>query len=155
MSCLIVDDLMDGTVITQNFKIHRDTDIHVIRPRFYKHGVATTDITLKVYQDGIELASSIVTAAEINAAIPEAYFHGFIRFDFDSHINLHTAEGETKTEYYFTVEGVGGTDLAFISLVRQWEQHIYTVYQDGVELDEATNDLIEPYGFEIYEHKYT
>ncbi len=158
MSCLLVDELLPGTIISQHFRTYRDTDVAAIRFGVYKHNNTVADIKLSVYQDDVLIAESkVITAAEINAAWAQPYAYGLLKFEFENHLNLHVKEGETKTEYEMRVESNNGTNLAFLGVYRKWEEQIYLGYNtpDTATFEQAVNDTIEPYHFEIYEYKYT
>ncbi len=154
MSTLILDELYDGIVADQEVSLKRDHNLSHVRPWIYKHGTCTTTLTLSVLQDGTVLAQSIITPAEINAEITEDYFHGFLRFDFDA-LSLRVAEGNTEEPYTFRLEGSGGTDTNFVGIVRNWDLKIYDTYGDDVTDNQAVNDMIEPFGYELFEYKYT
>lgn len=157
MSCLLVDELLPGRVVTQHFLIHRDTDLKHIRVKIYKNLNTSGNLKLSLY-DGDTLLTEFkeITASEINAEMVEDYGYGFIRFDLvdQEFVSLHLKEGESKTEYNWRLESDVGTDIAFIGVIREYENQIYQVRQDGIETYQATNDSIEPYAFEIYEYKY-
>jgi hypothetical protein len=42
----------------------------------------------------------------------------------------------------------------FVGIVRRYEQKFYDTYGDGVEDNEAPNDLVEPLGFELFRWSY-
>lgn len=155
MSCLLVDPIIDATV-KQHFKIKRDIDVAHIRVNIYKHRNTVADLKLSIYQDGVLLAESkTISAAELNDEMNEDFAYGMVRFDFENFVNLHVKEGETETEYEWRLDSVGGTEAGFLATIRQYENKTFKIYYDGlVEQDEAPNDAIEPYGFEIYDYKY-
>ena len=155
MSTLLLDELYDGVEAPQEFTIPRDMDLAHIRIWLYKHGSCTTDLTLEVYQGATLLATSTVTATEINDEIPATYFHGQVRFDFDPVLCLRVAEGNSEEEFRFVLSGSGGTLSNFVGIVRNWYDKFYETYGTDVVAGQAPNDFVEPFGFELFEYKYT
>ena len=154
MSTLVTDELFDGVIAPQNFTIDRDLDICSIRVHLYKHNTATTDLTLRLYQDAELLREVTITAAEINECVPATYAHGMFNFDLEN-LALRRKEGETSTVYRWELEGTGGSDTNFMAVVRIYENKIYETTGEGVVDGEAPNDYVEPFHFELFELKYT
>jgi len=152
LSTLLVDELFNGVVAEQNFRIKRNISISSIRPWVYKHGtIPAGTFELSLVEGGNVLATSTIDASEINA-IQGTYAHGSIRFDFNNVI-LNIPETETFKEYTmrFTFSAAFDNDN-FLGLVRRWEAKTYPTYGTGVINGEAPNDSVEPYGLEIYEY---
>lgn len=155
MSTLIVDELFDGVVFDQEFKIFRDIDVAVIRPWVYLHGtLADGELQIEILEGSTVLLTQTLTTAEINAAKTETYAHGFMRFCFDA-LSLRVPEGATEATYRFKLSMINYTDDSnnFLGIVRNWENRIRDLYGSGVIGNQAPNDFIEPAGFEIHEYR--
>lgn len=151
----MIDELYSGTVIEQTFKITKDVSIAHVRPWVYLEGTLSDgELELTIVQDGTDLLTITVDYTEINTAKTESFAHGFLRVDFDNLI-LHLDETEVEQEYVLKYRMVNHTTDTnnFIGLVRQWENKIYATYGVGVIGNEAPNDSVEPFGFELYEYK--
>jgi len=149
---LVVDELFDGITFPSKFRIKRSMNVAHIRPWIIKWGTpATGELVVQVYQNDELLAESVRTSEEINAEVTGTYFHGMIRFDFDSLQLNHDRESE-YTEYELRVFMRGYTDDTnnFIGLNRRYELKIYDTYGEGVVNGEAPNDMVEPLGYELY-----
>lgn len=155
MSTLLIDELYNGVVFEQNFKINRNTNLAHIRPWIYKQGTLQNGVFQCQVLDGVTvLATSTIDYTDINTAITGTYAHGFLRFDFDS-LALRIPEGQTEKEYTVKFEMTSHiTNTSnFISIVRRWELKSYNTYGDVVG-NEAVNDAIEPAGLELFEYVY-
>ena len=153
MSDLVVNELFDGVVFSQIFRISRNINIKHIRPNVYLHGtLATGDFQLEILKGATVLLTKQINFVDINAAKTETFAHGFIRFDFDS-LSLNVGEGNTKEEYIlrFTMQNYVDDVDNFLGIVRNWEFKINDIFGSGVVDNQAQNDMIEPAGFEIYE----
>jgi len=155
MSTLVQDKLEPGIIFPQKFKINRDLQVAHIRPWIYKQGTLVDgDLTCEVYENGTLLATSTINYQDINDAIIAPYFHGFIRFDFESLV-LHLEEGQTESEYEvrFYMDNHTLDNSNFIAINRNWDLKIYNTYGPGVVSNQAINDMIEPAGLEIFEYR--
>jgi len=155
MSTLLLDELYDGVVFPQNFKVSKSMNGAHIRPWIYKQGtLADGALTCRVYEGATLLSTKTISFSEINTEIPATYAHGFIRFDFPS-LSLKVDEGETEHEYTVQFEMVGYTTDTdnFVGICRRWELKTYPTYGPGVIDNEAPNDSVEPAGLEIFEYK--
>lgn len=152
---LNVDELHDGIVFPQNFRIRRSMNVSHIRPWIIKWQNPVGELVVQVLQDDELLAESVRTATEIAAEIPGTFFHGFIRFDFESLQLNHDRENEwTEYEIRVFTRNSGFDNQNFFGTIRQYELKIYDTYGNGVIDNEAPNDMVEPLGFEIYEREY-
>ena len=155
MSTLVVDELNPGVQFDQKVKIARDINVSHIRPWVYiQSPLVDGDFKLTVLQGATELATSIINYVDINAAMTEAYFHGYLRFDFDS-LFLGVAQGNTEEEYTFRFEMINSNfnSTFFLAVCRIWDIRFYDIYGTGVVAGEPPNDMVEPAGLEIYEYK--
>ena len=154
MSTLLVDELYDGVIAPQNFTIDRDLDICSVRVHLYKHDTATSDVTIRLYQDATLLKEATITANQINECVPETYAHGMFNFDLGN-TALRLKEGESSTVYRWELEGQGGSETNFMGVIRIYENKIYETTGEQVVDGEAPNDFVEPFHFELFEIKYT
>ena len=155
MSTVIYCPLEPDTPHDQSIKIKRRVNIAHIRPWLYIQGpLVDGDLKLTVLQGATELASSTINYTDINAAMGDTYNHGFIRFDFDS-LFLGVADGNIEQEYIIRLEMINHTldNNFFIGYVRQWENPLYSRYGDVDLNGEPINDMISPYGLELYEYR--
>lgn len=155
MSCLVYDRFRAGLQFPQKIKITREYNIAHVRPWVYLQGdIQDGSFKVTVSDGATELATSEITATEINTAKTLQFFHGFIRFDFDS-LALKIPEGVTEKEYTFTFEMINHSDDSanFVAMVRSWDYPIYTIYGDDVVDGEPPNDAVTPGGLELYERK--
>lgn len=153
---LVVDELYDGVVFEQNFRIQRTMNVAHFRPWIYKQGTLVDGVfTLEILQNGELLKTSTIDYTEINSAVPSTYGHGYIRFDFDS-LQLNHDRKQAYTEYTVKLYMSGHTTDTnnFIGTIRRYELKFYDTYGTDVLLGEAPNDMVEPLGFELYEYKY-
>lgn len=124
-----------------------------IRPWIVKWGtILDGDLVLQVLQNDEVLVESVITSAEINVEIPGTYFHGQIRFDFDS-LQLNHDRQDLYTEYALKLFMRNHTTNTtnFIGAIRRYELKFYDTYGEGVINNEAPNDMVEPLGFELFE----
>lgn len=155
MSTLLVDQLFNGTVFAQKIKVKRDVSVAHIRPWIFLPGIlADGQFQCEVFQGATLLATSQIDYTDINAVKTETYAHGFIRFDFDSLI-LRLAEGESETEYIFKFSMQNHTTdtVNYLGIVREWDAKSAVLYGDVDTGNQATNDSIEPCGYQIYEYR--
>ena len=148
MSTLIVDELYDGVLFSQPFKINKNTSLAHIRPWVYAQGTLVDgDFRCTVKEGSTILAMDTINFATINAGMLDTYNHGFIRFDFDSLV-LRLPEGVTEKEYTIEYEMINHTTDTgnFIGIVRRYEAKTYDTYGTGVIANEAPNDMVEPSG---------
>lgn len=154
MSTLLVDELYNGVVFTQNVKIQKDVNLAHVRPWIYKQGtLADGTFTCDIKDGATVLASSTITFGQINGQISSTYAHGYIRFDFHS-LALRIPEGATEKEYTldFYMAGHSTDPSNFIGIVRQWEDESLVVY-GAVDLSgNPVNDCISPAGLEFFEY---
>lgn len=155
MSTLLVDELYNGIIVEQPFKITEEVNLAHVRMWIYRHDDLLTGTLQMQILDGADvLATASWGYTDINAAFDETYAHGFLRFDFDALV-LRLPEGGTEKEFLIKVQMVGHTTAPtnFIGLVRAYENKIYDTYGTGVVDNEAQNDFVEPFGFELFEYK--
>jgi hypothetical protein len=148
---------MTSTAIaTQKFKVKRSVSIAHIRPWIYLEGTLADGIfQCRVLQNGVELAKSQIPFNEINAVKTLQYAHGYIRFDFPA-LTLRRNQEDTETEYVIEFRMIGHTTSAsnYLAMVREWDQKSSVLYGDGTADDnQASNDKIEPYGYQIFEYR--
>lgn len=152
---LVIDELKNGIIFNQAFRIKNSLSIAHIRPWIYKHGVLNSGIlTLKIYQ-GLRLLKSVgIDYTVINSSIQGTYAHGQIRFDMAPLQLNHNSKNEW-TEYRMELSMEGYTNSStFIGAVRRYEGNFYTVY-GGVDINgDAVNDMIEPLGYELFEYEF-
>ena len=152
---LVIDELYDGITFCQNFRIRRSFNVAHFRPWVVKWDtILDGELVLQVWQGSDMLAESVRTATEINAEITATYFHGQLRFDFDSLQLNHCREAE-YTDYTLKLFMRNHTTNInnFMAGVRQYERKFYDTYGLQVENNEAPNDMVEPLGFEVFEYK--
>ncbi len=153
---IVVDELYDGVVFTQNFKINRSIQLAHFRPWIVKWGSITSgDLVLQVLKDDEVLKEVKINYVDINAAITATYFHGQIRFD-TMPLQLNHDHRLESTEYQVKLFMESSTfdDNNFIGTVRRYEHKFYELYGDGALNNEAPNDMVEPLGFELFEYTY-
>lgn len=154
---LVVDELFNGIVFEQKFRIQRHISLAHFRPWIYKHGnLQTGTLTCEVLEGSDLLKTVTIPYQKINEEIPGTYAHGQIRFDMNALQLNHNTLNEW-TEYTVRVYMSGYTNLstAFIGVIRRYELKIYETYGPGVDINgEAVNDMIEPLGFELFEYRY-
>lgn len=150
---LVVDELFDNIIAPQPFRIKQSIQVAHVRPWIIKWGTPPGEMVLELYQNGELLTESRLTSTEINAQIPASFAHGQLRFDFPALQLNHDYSAEyTDYEWRLRVEA-GGTDQNnFYGIVRRYEQKIYETYGQDVVNGESPNDMIEPFGFEIFEY---
>lgn len=152
MSTLVQDILENNESISQTFKIDRNLNIAHIRPWIYIHDdLLDGDLQLEVLQSAVVLATKTINFADINAAKTDTYAHGWLRFDFDS-LQLNIAEGNSEEEYIVRLTMINHTDSLtnFIAWSRDWEDPKYPVFGSVDGGGEAVNDMVTPFGLEIY-----
>jgi hypothetical protein len=152
---LLVDELYNGVVFEQNFRIKKHISIAHIRPWIYKHGIlASGNLTCEVFEGNMLLKQVQIPYPTINTEIPSTYAHGQIRFDMNS-LQLNHNTLNDWTEYTLKIYMSGYTNAAtFIGAVRRYELKFTDTYGTGVINNEAPNDMVEPLGFELFEYKY-
>lgn len=155
MSTLLVDELYSGIVVTQKFRTKETFQLAHFRPWIYKHGNGQIgDLTCRVKLNSTLLKEVTIDANTLNTAINGTYFHGYIRFDFDSMWISHERTNE-YTEYTIEVEFVGTSSPAnFYGMCRQYNNLLYPAYGDLDINDEPKNSSISPYGYELYSLEY-
>ncbi len=152
MSTLVYSKMSNEEPIEQRIRILRDTSIKHMRPWLYIQGMPDGDLTMHIYRSATLLASVTIPVSQLNSERSESYSHGFFRFDFEQ-LKLHMSEGVANEEYKVVLELTNHTDDEdnHIGWVRNWENNVYTVYGDGVVNGISPNDMIEPFGLEIYD----
>lgn len=152
---LLVDELYNGIVFEQNFRIQKSISIAHIRPWIYKHGALQSGVfTCEVLEGSTVLKTGTIAFTDINTAIPATYGHGQIRFDMNS-LQLNHNTNNEWTEYKLKFYISGYTNAAtFLGLVRRYELKIYDTYGQDVLNNEAPNDMVESLGFEVFEYNY-
>jgi hypothetical protein len=151
MSTLLVDELFPGVVFDQRLILTRSANISDIRPWIYIHNTLQDgDFQLEVIQGSTTLVTKTINFATINAAKTEDYFHGYIKFEFDS-LQLNVAEGNSSEEYILRFQMINHTldNNNFLGIVRDWENPKYTL------IDVALNDSVAPAGIEVYAYRST
>lgn len=154
MSTLLIDELYPGVTFSQTIKVTRDMNVGHIRPWIYLQGnLVDGQLQLEVKDGATSLITKTLDYTLINAIKTETYFHGFIRFDFDS-LPLRIPSGSEDKEYILEFSMINHTKdtTNFIAITRRWELKTYDTYGDVVS-NEALNDMVEPAGLEIYEYK--
>lgn len=152
---LVVDELFDNIVFPQKFRINRSMNVSHVRPWIIKWQNPVGELVVQVLQDDELLAESVRTSAEIAAEIPGTFFHGYIRFDFESLQLNHSRESEwTEYEIRVFTRNSGTDNQNFFGTIRRYELKFYDTYGNDVIDNEAPNDMVEPLGFEIYEREY-
>lgn len=150
---LNVDELFPNIVAPQPFRIKKSIQVAHVRPWIIKWGAPTGDMVLQVYQNGALLAESRLTTAEISAEITGTYAHGQLRFDFDAlQLNHDRTDEYTEYEWRLFVDGGAQDPNNFYGIIRRYELKFYDTYGTGVVAGEAPNDMVEPFGFEIFEY---
>lgn len=152
---LVIDELFDGIVFSQNFQIRKSLSIAHVRPWVYKHGnLVSGDMVCEIWEGPDLLKTITIPYTTINSEIPGTYAHGQIRFD-TAPLQLNHDSTQTWTEYTikFYMDNYTNNPAAFVGLVRRYELKIYDTYGDGVISNEAPNDMVEPLGFELFEYK--
>lgn len=153
---LVVDELYNGIVFTQNFRINRTIQLAHFRPWFIKWGNPPAgEMVLQILQDDILLKEVRLTALEINTNITSTYFHGQLRFD-TAPMQLNHDRKAEYTEYQVKIfmDGYTTDTQNFYGLVRRYEQKFYNTYGQDVIDNEAPNDMVEPLGLELFEYTY-
>lgn len=150
MSQLIIDELWDGVVFTQNIVVKKSVSLAWIRPWIYKEGTLQSgQLRLEVY-DGATLLKQIdIDHTVINTNIPASYAHGYLRFDVEP-LSLNVADTETEHVYTLKFSMVNYTDHPshYLAICREWDQRKYQIFgslPDG--------DVEEPAGYELYAYR--
>lgn len=153
---LLVDELFNGVVFPQKFRINRSIQLAHFRPWVIKWGNPTGgDLVAQFYQNSELLKEVRVSIDDLNTDISATYFHGQIRFDTSPLQLNHDREAEfTEYEVILFVDGATQDDNNFYGAIRRYEQKFYNTYGDGVLGGEAPNDTVEPLGFELFEWDY-
>lgn len=153
---LVIDELYNGIVFSQNFRIKKSISVAHIRPWIYKHDTLLTGtLTLEVWQGSDLLKTAQIPYTTINTEIPGTYAHGQIRFDLDSlQLNHDTTQEWTEYTFKLYMSGYTNNPSAFIGAIRRYELKFYDTYGEDVISNEAPNDMVEPMGFEVFEYKY-
>jgi hypothetical protein len=153
---LLIDELFNGIVFEQKFKIQRHISLAHFRPWMYKHGnLLTGNLTCEVWQDATMLKQVQIPYTTINTEIPGTYAHGQIRFDMDAlQLNHNTLNEWTEYKVKVYMSNYTNSSQHFIGTVRRYELKFYDTYGTGVIANEAPNDMVEPLGFELFEYKY-
>lgn len=152
---LLIDELYDGVIFENNFRIKKSIQLAHIRPWILKWGVpATGEMVLQILKDDEVLKEVRLTTSEINAALPSTYGHGMLRFDMDP-LQLNHDRKLEYTEYTIKLfmDGYITDGSNYYAAIRRYELKIYDTYGDGVISGEPTNDMLDPLGFELYEYK--
>lgn len=151
---LVIDELFNGIVFEQNFRIKKSISLAHIRPWIYKHGVlASGNLTCEVMQGSDLLKTIQIPYTTINSEIPATYAHGQIRFDTNSlQLNHNTENQWTEYKLRFYMSGYINAP-SFIGVIRRYELKFMETYGDDVINNEAPNDTVEPLGFELFEYK--
>ena len=155
MSTLLVDELYDGIIVKQRFRTDKTFQLAHFRPWIYKHRDGQVgDLVCRVKIGETLLKESRIDAATLNQAIGGTYFHGYVRFDFDSLWISHKTT-EEFTAYTIEVQFDGTSDPQnFYGMCRQFNNLLYPAYGDLDETDEPKNSSISPYGYELYSVEY-
>lgn len=152
---LIIDELYDGVVFSQNFRIKKSRQLAHFRPWIIKWGnPADGEMVVQILQNNVVLREVRLSSTEINAGIPATYFHGHLRFD-TSPLQLNHNRQNEYTEYQVKVfmENYTSDPNNFYGIIRRYEHKFYDTYGDVVD-GEALNDMVEPMGFELFEWSY-
>ena len=152
---LLIDELYDGVIFENNFRIKKSLQLVHLRPWIMKWGTpATGEMVLQILRNAEVLKEVRLTSAEINAAIPGTYAHGMLRFDTEP-LQLNHDRKLEYTEYTIKLfmDGYTTDGSNYFAAIRRYELKIYDTYGDGVVSGESVNDMIEPLGFELYEYK--
>lgn len=152
---LLLDELFDGIIVRQKFRTDKNFQLAHVRPWIYKHGNGQVgDLTCRIKIGNILLKEVTIDANVLNTAINGTYFHGYVRFDFDSMWISHDRNNQF-TEYTVEYEFVGTSDINnFYGVCRQFNNLLYPAYGDLDENDEPKNGAISPYGYELYSVEY-
>lgn len=153
---LLIDELYNGIVFEQNFRIQKSMQLAHFRPWIYKHGSPSTgEMVLQILQNNEVLKEVRLSFDEINANIIGTYAHGPLRFDTEP-LQLNHNRNNEYTDYQiklFMDNYVTDTNN-FYGVIRRYELKIYDTYGGTVVNNEAGNDMIEPMGFELFEYTY-
>lgn len=153
---LVVDELYENVVFTQEFRINRSIQLAHFRPWIIKWGTPTGgDLVLQILQDSEVLKEVRLTADEINQQITSTYFHGQLRFDTEPLQLNHDCNSEyTMYEAKLFTDGIATDVNNFYGTIRRYELKFYDTYGTDVVNNEAPNDMVEPLGFELFEYRY-
>lgn len=153
---LVVDELYDGIVFEQPFRIQENISVAHIRPWIYKHQFPSTgSLTVEVFEGATLLKRVQLASSEINAQIPGTYAHGMIRFDTDPFQLNHNCNQEyTEFTMRIYMDGYTTDTQNFYGMIRRYELKFYETYGQDVIDGEAPNDMVEPGGFELFEYIY-
>ena len=152
---LLVDELYSGIIVTQRFRTTKSFQLSHFRPWIYKHGNGQVgNLTCRIKIGSTILKETTIDSSVLNTAISGTYFHGYVRFDFDSMPLFHKRTDE-YTEYTVELEFVGTSDSNnFYGVCRQFNNLLYPAYGDLDEFDNPKNSSISPYGYGIYRVEY-
>lgn len=152
---LLVDELYDTVIIQQKFRTYKNFQLAHIRPWIYKHGNGQSgNLTCRVKIGSTLLKEVTIDSVTLNNAINGTYFHGYVRFDFESLLISHDSTNE-YTEYILEYEFVGTSDINnFYGMCRQFNNLLYPAYGDLDVFDEPKNSSISPFGYELYNLEY-
>ena len=154
MSYLLADEFNDSTPIDSTFRIqHKGIKLAYVRAHCIKHGtIGAGTFTATISQNGTDLGSASITAAEIDA-ISGTYAHGMFTWAFAKPIILGVNETLDEQEYEIRFESVGytGDSSNFFSVCKDFDNVIVSDY--GIHFNENTNAQKAgsmPYGLELY-----
>lgn len=152
---LVIDELFENVTVAQKFRINRTMQLAHLRPWIIKWGNPSSgELVLQILQNAEVLKEVRLSSADINAQIPATYFHGQIRFDTEPLQLNHDRKAEyTEYEFRLFMDGYTTDNSNFYGVIRRYEQKFYNTYGDVIN-GEAPNDMVEPFGFELFEYRY-
>jgi hypothetical protein len=153
---LIIDELFQGVEVIQPFRITRSLQLVHIRPWVIKWGNPTGGNLVTELRQGDTLLKLINTPIDdIVAATTKTYGHGPLRID-TAPLQLNHDRRNENTEYIvkWYIDGATQDGSNFIGLIRRYEAQFYPTYGEDVVNGNAPNDMIQPFGLELFELTY-
>lgn len=152
---LVVDELFDGVVFTQNFRINKTMSLAHFRPWIIKWGIPDGQLVMQILQNDEVLKEVKLESELINTMIPGTYAHGQLRFDTNP-LQLNHDRREEWTYYQIKLFTENSTydNNNFYGAIRRYELKFYDTYGLDVVDGEPPNDMVDPMGFELFEYNY-
>lgn len=145
---LLVQQPLSSTPVSQRARIARSINVAAIRPWIYVEGSPDGILRMEILQDDVLLATNDIPCSQIVAAKLDLYVHGWLRFSFES-LQLNVPEDQVNTEYEIRLSLVSNT-TGLIAWNREWDFPKYENYGALNDDGDPVNDMIAPYGYELY-----
>lgn len=118
MSTLVLDEIRDGKILTQEFESKKRARVFGIRPNLYFHNIPSGDVLLEIKNGSEVLGSKQISVTDLrsSASVTDNFAHGYFLFEFDKPIAMRA-----KT-YNIEVSGVNGytfSDSAYLGWIKE------------------------------------